>query len=362
MSDTLAFAPERARPEASGTPWQVLVVDDDPEVHAVTRLMLENCEFAGRRLTLLHAHSAAEARTRLGEHPGIALVLLDVVMETEHAGLDVARHIRQELGNHAIRIVLRTGQPGQTPVQQVVAEYDIDDYLPKSELRFQRLHILATTTLRTYALLRELEAKQAELRRSNEELERFAFTDTLTGLMNRRRFDVEIESEWRRAVRQHLPVTALMIDVDCFKTYNDNYGHPAGDRVLQKVAKVLAEQLRRASDSVCRYGGEEFLALLPGTALAEGLQIAEHVRQQVMALGLPHAHSPHGVVTISVGCACAQPVQHPAPDAAQPDPASPGPAPGAAPTGYEALVRAADRGLYRAKNLGRNSVAVCPDD
>ena len=154
--------------------WQVLVVDDDPEVHSVTRLALEGDEFDGKQVKLLSAYSAAEARAILSQNPDIALVLLDVVMETEHAGLDLVRYIREEQHNVAVRIVVRTGQPGQAPEWQVVAQYDIDGYITKTEITFHRLHTLVITALRTNHLLRRLEARQNALTQSREELERFA--------------------------------------------------------------------------------------------------------------------------------------------------------------------------------------------
>ena len=109
-----ALAPVRAQP--AQRPWRVLVVDDDADVHAVTRLALRNLSFRGRELELLSAHSAAEGFRMLRDSADIALVLLDVVMETEDAGLVLVRRIREELGNHTVRVVLRTGQPGQSPM------------------------------------------------------------------------------------------------------------------------------------------------------------------------------------------------------------------------------------------------------
>lgn len=160
-----------ARPD----PWLVLVVDDDPEMHSVTRLCFADFQHEGRGLRVLSAHSGAEAREMLAQHPDIALVLLDVVMESEHAGLELARYIRDELGNRMVRIVLRTGQPGQAPPRDVVRQYEIDDYRTKTELTFERLHVLTVTALRTYRLLREQEARERRLAQYSDELERFAY-------------------------------------------------------------------------------------------------------------------------------------------------------------------------------------------
>jgi diguanylate cyclase (GGDEF)-like protein len=321
----LAFADEAPRPAPSGAPWIVLVVDDDPEVHAVTRLMLTHASIEGRPLQLLHANSAAEAKSLLERNADIALVLLDVVMETEHAGLDLAQYVRDQLNNDAIRIVLRTGQPGQSPAHAVVARYNIDDYVAKAELTFDRLQILVTTALRTYAHLRHLE--------------RIAHSDPLTGLPNRRRLEQQVYEGWDTLARERARLVALMIDVDHFKDYNDAHGHPAGDRILTEVARVLAA---RTDDGawLSRQGGEEFLVLLRGATLAQGAATADGLRQAVAELRLAHPHSPHKIVTISVGIASIDPHLHPM-DA-----------------GYPQLVRDADRALYRAKRSGRNRVEV----
>lgn len=156
-------------------PWQVLVVDDDEVMHSVTRLCYADFSYRGRALDILTAHSASEARALLASHPDVALVLLDVVMESEHAGLELARHIREELGNRTVRIVLRTGQPGQAPPRAVVRQYEIDDYRTKTELTFERLHVLTVTALRTYQLLRDQAARERELAHYSEELERFNY-------------------------------------------------------------------------------------------------------------------------------------------------------------------------------------------
>ncbi|TJY64713.1 response regulator [Sinimarinibacterium sp. CAU 1509] len=162
-------------PDSSGPGWHVLVVDDDPEVHAVTRLAVEPCRYDGRRIDIISAHSAAEARTILQGRDDIALILLDVVMETDQAGLDLVPYIRETLMNRAVRIVLRTGQPGQAPAREVVERYDIDDYRTKTELTFERFYILVMTALRTFKLVKELESQQRQLQQANHELERFAY-------------------------------------------------------------------------------------------------------------------------------------------------------------------------------------------
>jgi CheY-like chemotaxis protein len=146
-------------------PWRVLVVDDDADVHAVTRLALRNVSFQERGLELYSAYSATEGLRLLEDTADIALVLLDVVMETEDAGLVLARRIREELGNHLVRVVLRTGQPGQAPEQRVIIDYDIHDYKAKTELTTQRLFTAVISALRAYETLTMLERSRASLAR-----------------------------------------------------------------------------------------------------------------------------------------------------------------------------------------------------
>jgi CheY-like chemotaxis protein len=145
-----------AAAEAGPDPWPVLIVDDDPAVHAVTRLCLHGFTFQSRPLEWLSAHSGAEGRDIMAARKDIALVLLDVVMETDHAGLDLARHIRDELRNKRIRIVLRTGEAQANPLA-VVDQYEIDDFRMKTDLTFDRMTILVKSALRTFGLLCEME-------------------------------------------------------------------------------------------------------------------------------------------------------------------------------------------------------------
>jgi CheY-like chemotaxis protein len=147
-------------------PWPVLIVDDDPAVHAVTRLCLDGFSFQSRPLEWLSAHSGAEGRTIMAARADIALVLLDVVMETDRAGLELVRHIRDVLQNHVTRIVLRTGAAGEMQPLAVVDQYEIDDFRNKTDLTFERLAVLVKTALRTYGLIRGMERELSGCRES----------------------------------------------------------------------------------------------------------------------------------------------------------------------------------------------------
>lgn len=138
--------------------WRVLLVDDEPDVHTITKLALSRFELDGRRLEFLHAYSGQQAREMLRTEPDIALAVVDVVMENETAGLELARWMRQDLNNHFTRIVLRTGQPGQAPEERVIVEYDINDYKEKTELDRKKLFTTVFSALRAYRDIMRIDA------------------------------------------------------------------------------------------------------------------------------------------------------------------------------------------------------------
>ena len=134
-------------------PWRILIVDDDVDVHVVTKFALSTTSFQGRRLSFVHAYSGAEALVKLRETPDIALVLLDVMMETADAGLQLARQVRETLHNDLVRIVLRTGQPGQAVEHSIIVDYDINDFWSKTDLTTRKLFTTVIAALRAYATL-----------------------------------------------------------------------------------------------------------------------------------------------------------------------------------------------------------------
>ena len=185
---------------------------------------------------------------------------------------------------------------------------------------------------------RELRDLQVELEKKNSELQRLSSLDGLTGIANRRRFDEYLEQEWLRAARDGKRVALILMDIDHFKAYNDNYGHQGGDACLKQVARTLNSELKRAADVAARYGGEEFVVVLPDTDLQGAGMIAEKLRHAVEALHIEHANSktaPH--VTISLGVASTLPRE------------------GGIPA---ALIEMADEALYKAKENGRNQVSL----
>jgi diguanylate cyclase (GGDEF)-like protein len=177
---------------------------------------------------------------------------------------------------------------------------------------------------------------QRKLQEANAGLERLSSEDALTGLANRRAFDTRLAAEWGRAARDRVPVSLAMLDVDHFKSFNDHFGHPAGDALLRRIADAIVRCAHRPADLVARYGGEEFAALFPSTPGAGAFTVAERLRGSVEKLAVRRGDQPtSAVVTVSVGVATVVP------------------RPGDDPQGLVAL---ADEALYAAKGAGRNQV------
>lgn len=165
--------------------------------------------------------------------------------------------------------------------------------------------------------------------------EQESWEDRLTGLGNRRHFDEKLDAGWRQAARQGVPLSLIILDVDMFKKFNDQYGHPAGDECLRQVAAALGGCVKRAGDSVARYGGEEFGVVMVHMPMADAKNMGERMRQAVMNIGMEHEMSPFGKVTISIGGATILPSTSSTP---------------------QELIEKADAALYRAKESGRNRV------
>lgn len=236
--------------EAEVEPWKILIVDDDPEVHAVTQLVLRGFRFEERPLRILSAHSAAEARAMLAGNPDLALMLLDVVMETEQAGLEVIRHAREVLGNRFVRIVLRTGQPGQAPEQEVIRTYDINDYKEKTELTAQKLTTMLYASLRAYRDIMIIEANKRGLERvieasasifSAERRGEFASAvlAQLTALVGVHRGALYCRVASAEAPEpEHFPVAAATGE---FATYTDRFAEQA---LPERISRSLREAFR----------------------------------------------------------------------------------------------------------------------
>jgi diguanylate cyclase (GGDEF)-like protein len=378
--------------------WKVLVVDDEKQVHEVTRLALKNFKFEDKSLEIISAYSGQEAQTVLDRHPDTAVLLLDVVMETNYAGLDLVKYIRDNLHNPFVRIILRTGQPGEAPEISVIKGYDINDYKTKTELTQEKLFSALVTAIRSYRDILTVEDARQEIETLNEKLQDFNHTleesvrmrtqeleeknrqleveiqarlkaqeelqrinraldlankeldranrqllavanqDGLTKLANRRRFDEYFEQTWRQALRDRQTLTLILCDIDYFKQFNDTYGHVEGDRCLQRVAETIEGSIDRPMDLAARYGGEEFALILPNTNLQGGQVVARKLQTALEQLAICHASSLVGdCITLSMGVSALLPTSE---------------------LTAQTLLSATDIALYEAKNSGRARIVA----
>jgi diguanylate cyclase (GGDEF)-like protein len=292
----------------------VLIVDDEPQnLHLLGEALREECE-------LLVATSGPEALRRACSDIPPDLILLDIMMP-EMDGYEVCRTLKGDPASQSIPVIFITARDAVNDEAEGLAVGAVDYITKPFSPEIVRARV------RTHLRLKA----QADM------LASLSVVDELTGLPNRRQFERSLENEWRRARRNGDAFTIVMLDVDHFKQYNDNYGHSAGDECLRRVASALGSVMQRPAELVARYGGEEFVALLPGTNHDDGLRIGERFRARIEALCLEHAYSPAGpCVTVSAGVATGRPCQQ---------------------SNAQELLEATDRMLYRAKHEGRNRVS-----
>jgi two-component system, cell cycle response regulator len=297
---------------------RILVVDDNPD----------NAEIIATRLQFRGylVDQAADGEQALREVAGNPpdLILLDVMLPGID-GYEIARRIKADQALPYIPIILVTARD---TTQDKVTGLDAgaDDYLTKP-IDFPELEARVRSMLRIKRLQDELEQK-------NRELERLSISDGLTGLFNHRHVQQLLEEEFERAVRTRGRLTVTMLDLDRFKAVNDTFGHQAGDRILQELAELLRREAREV-DKLGRYGGEEFIILLPDTGIEDAGVLLERVRRSVARFPFPvGADQPHRM-TVSAGIA-----SYPYPGVGDP----------------QALLGFADQALYAAKRAGRNRV------
>lgn len=293
---------------------KLLIVDDSP-----SNIMILNGLLRKEHDTLF-ATSGVDALA-LAEREMPDLILLDVVMP----GLDGYEVLTRLKANPETRDI---------PVIFVTSLEDAAE-----EERGLTLGAVDFITKPIRAPIVAIRVKNhLELKHHRDRLKALSTTDMLTGVANRRRFEETFEREWRRAVRDQAPISLAMIDIDSFKQYNDHYGHLAGDECLVQVATLLAATLLRPADLLARFGGEEFVAVLPNTDHNGAAEIGQRLCAAVRNAQLEHTAAPTGpYVTASVGIATVTPTQ----DMSNSD-----------------LLAAADRALYRAKQSGRNRVVA----
>lgn len=292
----------------------VLIVDDEPFNIQTLELVL------GDEHNLTYATSGHMALEMAQAEPRPDLILMDIVMPDLN-GFEVCKRLKENTRTHNIPIIFLTAK-WETSEEAKGLELGAVDYIRKPF---------------SPPIIRARIRNHLELKKNRDLLENLSTLDGLTNIPNRRRFDEVFTLEWRRAVRSGLPISLLFIDIDHFKNYNDHYGHLAGDDCLKAVSRVLQSSLGRTADFVARFGGEEFIILLPDTGENGCRHLAETIRAAVENLNIEHQASPltpH--LTVSVGavtCVAADTITQ------------------------EDLLDAADRLLYQAKQDGRNRVS-----
>ena len=296
----------------------ILVVDDEPtNIQALGTLLKDEY-----RIQVANSGEKALSLLQAGQRPSPDLILLDIQMPGID-GYEVCRRLKEDPATSGIAIIFVTALDAASDEEHGL-NLGAVDYIAKPF---------------SPAIVRARVRTHMRLKRKTDLLEQYARLDGLTGIPNRRHFDELFDKEARRALRDGQPLSVLMIDIDHFKPFNDHYGHGAGDLCLQRVARALTGALMRPADQVFRYGGEEFVGLLPGTDAAGAADVAEQLRAAVEALAIPHEHaSTAAVVTLSLGVATLDPGQETASDT-------------------QSLLKRADEALYEAKKAGRNRVA-----
>lgn len=318
----------------------VLLVDDQAMVgEAIRRALLTESDID------FHFCPRAEDALGIAEKTQPTVILQDLVMPGVD-GLTLVKQYRSNPLTMDIPIIVLSSKEDALVKRDAFAT-GVNDYMVKLPDTIEliariRYHSRSyNNQLQRDAAYRALRESQQQLQKSNFELQRLTNTDGLTSIANRRYFDDYLNAEWKRAKRVQQEISLLLIDVDNFKLYNDNYGHVAGDQVLKNVARAMEASAVRSSDLSARYGGEEFAVILPGTD-AEGARAAgEKLREMVEALHIGHAHSITSEwVTVSIGAATVIPKE----EQTQSD-----------------LIRLADKRLYKAKQRGKNRVMAQDD-
>jgi two-component system, cell cycle response regulator len=305
---------------------KILVADDDPTSRLIVQMALRSL---GHECHTVADGAQAWDAFRWGR-PDV--VISDWIMP-RMTGVDLCRKIREHSRRPYTYFIMVSSQGGVEEILEGMSA-GVDDYLIKP-LDSDDLHARMIAAARVTAVHRQLADQRNELEQLNHELTAIARRDPLTGLGNRRALQEDLEGMEARVTRYGHSYCMALLDVDHFKSYNDLYGHQAGDIVLQTVATEIKDQAR-GGDALYRYGGEEFLCIFPEQSLTTGTIAVERMRIGIQRLATPHADTESGVLTISAGLAVLDPDSQSS-------------------TATEVLKKA-DEALYRAKQLGRNRV------
>ena len=305
---------------------KILLVEDSEAQAAITKATLQSSGYE-----VVWAHNGVSAiKAVVTSSPDV--VLLDLLLP-DMSGTEVCRWIKNTENTRGIPIIMLTIKSSLNDKVSGI-ESGADDYLPKPYNDIE-LNAKIYAALRTKALQDELRLKNRKLSELLARVEAMAITDPLTGLYNRRHLDSVLEAEWKKSERYNFPIVCLLVDIDFFKSVNDTYGHKTGDLVLVEVADILRINVRDV-DTVARWGGEEFLALLPHTDKDQGLIAAQRILANVSAHHFEQF--PERRITVSIGLSCSCPSVN----------------------STERLIEAADLALYEAKKNGRNRIEICP--
>jgi len=260
-------------PHEGPRPWLILIVDDEPDVHSATRLALKGFHFDDRPLEFLSAMSGSEARDILTRESGIAVILLDVVMETDDAGLKLVEYIREELGDQTVRIVLRTGQPGQAPERDVIVRYDINDYKEKTDLSATKLFTLMYATLRSFRDINIIEASRRGLERvigASAQMFKEQFLDNFArGVLEQVSslivggLDVAFTLEEAAAATHDRKEMTLVAGTGRFQ---DRVGHSAWGVFPDKVAAAIEEHRERGRGEYGFWVGGSYVGMVVGNS------------------------------------------------------------------------------------------------
>lgn len=275
-SDELIFAPEDTysdfdredendrlfirEDKNSATSWKILLIDDDEEIHQVTKLALEGFSFDEKSLIFLSAYSAQEAKKMILENPDTALILLDVVMETEFAGLDVVKYIRDNLKNLLVRIILRTGQPGHVPEDVVIVNYDINDYKTKTELTTRKLFTALVAALRSFSALKKLEESRKELEKIAAASARFVPTQFLQLLNKQSIVDIELGDNVEKEM------SVLFADIRNFTSLSERITPEENFKFLNSFFSFMEPAIAQNNGFIDKYIGDAIMALFNGGA------------------------------------------------------------------------------------------------
>ena len=273
--DQLFFAPEdQPTEEELGEDWTIMIVDDDDVIHNVTRLALGEFFFEGKGLNFISAYSGQEAKELIKQHPDTALILLDVVMEKDEAGLEVVKHIRESLHNRLVRIVLRTGQPGLAPEETVIVNYDINDYKSKTELTTQKLFSTVATALRAFDHLITIENHRQELERIANAAARFVPPQILQLLGK------ESITEIRLGDQVQQEMTVLFCDIRSFTSMCEQMTPQETFLFVNEYLSRVSPIIRQSNGFIDKYMGDGIMAIFPQCA-DDALQAALAMQREV---------------------------------------------------------------------------------